>query len=179
MTAHAASLRIALVGNPNCGKTALSNLLTGSRQKVANYAGVTVERKEGQLTTPQGRTLSILDLPGTYSLRARSPDEEVTRDVVLGRFANETSPDLLLCVADSTNLRLALRLVLELKSVGRPMVLARVISRCGARISIPGTGVELPIRLRIRSTAVSAITFLSGEIVVTGGLAYRPSSMAS
>ena len=76
--------RIALVGNPNSGKTALFNALTGSHQKVANYAGVTVERKEGTIRAASGRTLSVLDLPGTYSLRARSPDEEVTRDVVLG-----------------------------------------------------------------------------------------------
>jgi ferrous iron transport protein B len=75
---------IALVGNPNCGKTALFNALTGSRQKVANYPGVTVEKKIGRLTTPAGRVLQIVDLPGTYSLRARSPDEEITRDVVLG-----------------------------------------------------------------------------------------------
>ena len=90
--AHAA--RVALVGNPNSGKTALFNALTGSRQKVANYAGVTVERKEGQLKTAEGRTLSVLDLPGTYSLRARSPDEEVTRDAVLGRLAGEQPPDV-------------------------------------------------------------------------------------
>src|SRR5271165_2320122 len=75
--------RIALVGNPNCGKTALFNALTGARQKVANYAGVTVERKEGALTAPDGQRLAILDLPGTYSLRARSPDEAITRDAVL------------------------------------------------------------------------------------------------
>src|SRR5437868_5525202 len=79
--------RVALVGNPNSGKTALFNALTGARQKVANYAGVTVERKEGHLQTAAGRTLSVLDLPGTYSLRARSPDEEVTRDAVLGKLA--------------------------------------------------------------------------------------------
>ena len=79
--------RVALVGNPNTGKTALFNALTGSRQKVANYAGVTVERKEGFVTTASGRSLSVLDLPGTYSLRARSPDEVVTRDAVLIRIA--------------------------------------------------------------------------------------------
>ena len=116
--------RIALVGNPNSGKTALFNALTGSHQKVANYAGVTVEKKEGRLTTPAGHTLSVLDLPGTYSLRARSPDEAVTRDAVLGRLAGEAAPDVLVCVADATNLRLVLRLILELKAVGRPMVLA-------------------------------------------------------
>jgi ferrous iron transport protein B len=114
---------LALVGNPNCGKTALFNALTGSRQKVANYPGVTVERKAGQFTTPQGRQVQVLDLPGSYSLRARSPDEEVTRDFVLGRMPGEKIPDLLLCVADSTNLRLAIRLALELKHVGRPMLL--------------------------------------------------------
>lgn len=116
--------RIALVGNPNSGKTALFNALTGARQKVANYAGVTVERKEGQLTTPGGKSVKVLDLPGTYSLRARSPDEVVTRDAVLGRLAGEAAPDVLVCVADATNLRLVLRLVLELKQVGRPFVLA-------------------------------------------------------
>src|SRR3954452_22460807 len=115
--------RFALVGTPNSGKTALFNALTGSRQKVANYPGVTVESKSGELKTPGGRSVNLIDLPGTYSLRARSPDEEVTRDVVLGRIAAEATPDLLLCVADSTNLRLALRLVLELKRIGRPMLL--------------------------------------------------------
>src|SRR5579885_597797 len=88
----------ALVGTPNSGKTALFNALTGSRQKVANYPGVTVERKAGAFTTAAGRRVQVLDLPGTYSLRARSPDEAVTRDVVLGRFAGETAPDALVVV---------------------------------------------------------------------------------
>jgi ferrous iron transport protein B len=124
MSELALPARIALVGNPNSGKTALFNALTGSRQKVANYPGVTVERKEGVVVTPAGLTVRLIDLPGTYSLRARSLDEIVTRDVVLGRLAGEDVPRLLVCVADSTNLRLALRLVLELKHVGRPMILA-------------------------------------------------------
>src|SRR5471032_1043102 len=115
---------VALVGNPNCGKTALFNALTGSRQKVANYPGVTVEKKQGRLSTPGGRSVQLLDLPGTYSLRARSPDEEITRDAVLGKLAGETPPDLIVCVGDASNLRLALRLALELKHVGRPVVLA-------------------------------------------------------
>jgi ferrous iron transport protein B len=134
--------RVALVGNPNSGKTALFNALTGSRQKVANYAGVTVERKEGQVATSSGRTLSVLDLPGTYSLRARSPDEVVTRDAVLGKLAGEDPPDVLVCVADATNLRLVLRLILELKAVGRPMVLALnmydIAQRQGLRIDLEG-----------------------------------------
>ncbi|WP_309089976.1 ferrous iron transport protein B [Phenylobacterium sp.] len=139
--------RVALVGNPNTGKTALFNALTGSRQKVANYAGVTVERKEGFVTTAGGRTLSVLDLPGTYSLRARSPDEAVTRDAVLGQLAGEQPPDVVVAVADATNLRLVLRLILELKAVGRPMVLALnmydIAQRQGLRIDLDGLRAEL------------------------------------
>ena len=116
--------RVALVGNPNSGKTALFNALTGSRQKVANYPGVTVERKEGFAVTPAGVTVRLIDLPGTYSLRARSLDEVVTRDIVLGRLEGEEVPRLLVCVADSTNLRVALRLALELRRTARPMILA-------------------------------------------------------
>lgn len=141
------SARIALVGAPNSGKTALFNALTGAHQKVANYAGVTVERKEGRIYAPSGRTLSVLDLPGTYSLRARSPDEEVTRDAVLGRLAGEPEPDLIVCVADATNLRLALRLALEIKTVGRPAVLALnmydIAERQGLRIDLERLSAEL------------------------------------
>jgi ferrous iron transport protein B len=147
--AAAAPARVALVGNPNSGKTALFNALTGSRQKVANYAGVTVERKEGRAVTPQGREALILDLPGTYSLRARSPDEVVTRDVVLGRLAGEIPPDVLVCVADATNLRLVLRLALELKDTGAPMVLALnmfdIATRQGLRIDLELLSAELGV----------------------------------
>ncbi|WP_057972204.1 ferrous iron transporter B [Lysobacter antibioticus] len=122
--AVAEPLRVALVGNPNCGKTALFNLLTGSRQKVANYAGVTVERKEGRLRAPSGRTYAVLDLPGAYSLQAASLDEAVTRDLVRGFYPGERAPDVLLCVVDATNLRLHLRFALELRELGRPMVVA-------------------------------------------------------
>ena len=118
------SLRIALVGNPNCGKTALFNQLTGSHQKVANYAGVTVERKEGRITAPSGKIIQVLDLPGAYSLDAASPDEKITRDVCFGQFPGEAAPDLIVCVVDATNLRLHLRFVLEVRRLGRPMVLA-------------------------------------------------------
>jgi len=123
-SASTPALRVALVGNPNCGKTALFNLLTGSRQKVANYEGVTVERKEGRFTAPSGRHVQILDLPGAYSLVATSPDEAITRDICLGTFRGESRPDLLICVVDATNLRLHLRFVLELQRLGLPMVLA-------------------------------------------------------
>ena len=116
-------LRFALVGTPNSGKTSLFNALTGARQKVANYPGVTVERKSGLFVTPDGHRISIVDLPGTYSLRGRSPDEVITRDVVLGRHAQEQQPDLILCVGDATNLRLTIRLLIELKRTGSPVVL--------------------------------------------------------
>jgi ferrous iron transport protein B len=116
---------LSLVGVPNCGKTALFNRLTGSRQKVANYPGVTVERKEGRFAGPRtGRVYRLIDLPGAYSLEPTSLDEAVARDVVLGRHASEPPPDLLVCVVDATNLRLNLRLVLELKRIGRPMLVA-------------------------------------------------------
>ena len=119
---HPTGALLALVGNPNCGKTALFNHLTGSRQKVANYAGVTVERKEGRFATEAGRGLRLLDLPGTYSLQPRSPDERVTADVLYGRARGEKRPDLVVCVVDATNLRRNLKLVLAVRRLGLPAV---------------------------------------------------------
>ena len=116
-------LSIALVGNPNSGKTALFNRLTGSRQKVANYAGVTVERKEGEFVH-DGRVVKVLDLPGAYSLNASSPDEAITRDICLGTHDYGVHPDLLVCVVDATNLRLHLRFAFELRALGKPMLVA-------------------------------------------------------
>ncbi|HEY8585295.1 MAG TPA: ferrous iron transporter B [Rhodanobacter sp.] len=145
----ASTLRIALVGNPNCGKTALFNQLTGGRQKVANYAGVTVERKEGRFTAPSGRILQLIDLPGAYSFEAASPDEQITRDVCTGRYPGEAAPDLIVCVADATNLRLHLRFLLEVKQLGRPVVLALnmmdTAKRRGIEIDVP----ELQRRLGV------------------------------
>src|SRR6187200_1349179 len=136
---------------------ALFNALTGSRQKVANYPGVTVERKAGVFQTASGHTVNLLDLPGTYSLRGRSPDEEITRDVVLGRLASEAAPDLLLCVADATNLRVALRLVIELKQVGRPILLVLnmidIARRRGIDINLEKLSAELGVPV-VTSTAV-------------------------
>ena len=120
-----ASVRVALVGVPNCGKTALFNRLTGSHQKVANYPGVTVERKEGTLLVSDKRRLfHVIDLPGTYSLVPASLDEAITRDALLGRLAGEARPDLVVCVLDATNLRLSLRLALEVKRSGVAMIAA-------------------------------------------------------
>jgi ferrous iron transport protein B len=115
---------VALVGNPNCGKTALFNLLTGARQKVANYAGVTVERKVGLARLHNGQTVSVVDLPGAYSLSPATPDEQVTLEVIQGRRLGEAAPHAIVAVVDATNLRMNLRLVLELKRLGRPMLVA-------------------------------------------------------
>ena len=130
---HRGGPLVALVGNPNCGKSALFNLLTGSRQKVANYAGVTVERKEGRLLTAAGKALRLLDLPGTYSLQPRSPDEKVTADVLYGRAVGEKRPDLAVCVVDATNLRRHLRLVLAVRRLGLPCVVALNMADLAAR----------------------------------------------
>jgi ferrous iron transport protein B len=126
-------MRLALVGVPNCGKTALFNRLTGSRQRVANYAGVTVERKEGSFLGPaRQRLYKVLDLPGAYSLTPTTLDEAITRDFLLGRLADEPPPEFVVCVADATNLRLNLRLVLELRDLGVPMVVALNMSDLAA-----------------------------------------------
>lgn len=146
----------ALVGNPNCGKTALFNALTGGRQKVANYAGVTVERMEGLVALADGRKVRLIDLPGTYSLRARSPDEAVTRDAVLGRLKDEPAPDVILCVADATNLGLVLRLALELKTTGRPVVLVLNMIDIAERQGIEIDTQMLSRRLGVPVTATVA-----------------------
>ena len=167
----AESLHVALVGAPNSGKTSLFNALTGSRQKVANYPGVTVERKAGAFVTPGGRSVSLVDLPGTYSLRGRSPDEEITRDVVLGRFPDEALPDLVLCVADATNLRLTFRLVLELKRTGRPLLVVLnmfdIARRRGVNVDIDGLstafGVPVVTSIAVRKGGIEELLRLTDE----------------
>jgi ferrous iron transport protein B len=173
----AASPLVALVGNPNCGKTALFNILTGSRQKVANYAGVTVERKEGALQTPSGRRVRILDLPGAYSLDPLTPDERVTADVLLGRRTGERQPDYVVCVTDATNLRQNLRLALALKRLGLPMVLALNMSdiarRKGLRIDPDALARELGVpvveTVGVRPSGVRALVALLDQIAVPDG----------
>jgi ferrous iron transport protein B len=165
---------IALVGNPNCGKTALFNILTGSRQKVANYAGVTVERKEGSLLTPSGARIRILDLPGAYSLDALTPDEQVTADVLLGRRAGESAPDFVVCVTDATNLRQNLRLVLSLKRLGLPMVVALnmtdIARRKGIVIDADRLAVELGVpvveTVGVKTTGVKALIKMLDSIAM-------------
>jgi ferrous iron transport protein B len=165
-------LHLALVGTPNSGKTSLFNALTGSRQKVANYPGVTVERKEGGFVTPSGRQVSLVDLPGTYSLRGRSPDEEITRDMVLGRTPGEAVPDLVLCVADSTNLRLTIRLLLELKNTGRPLMLVLnmfdIATRRGVTVDVPrlseALGVPVVTSIAVRKGGTAELLRRTDEI---------------
>ena len=138
---------VALLGNPNCGKTALFNLLTGSRQKVANYSGVTVERKEGRLTLGSGKNIRVLDLPGAYSLYPRSLDEKVTCNVLLGRAEGEKRPDLVVCVLSAMNLRRNLRLVLAAKRLGLPCVVVLnmldIAKRQGLQIDTAALSSEL------------------------------------
>src|SRR3954449_12912414 len=168
-------MHLALVGTPNSGKTSLFNALTGSRQKVANYTGVTVERKEGSFVTPHGRQVSLVDLPGTYSLRGRSPDEEITRDIVLGRSKGEAVPDLVLCVADSTNLRLTIRLVLELKATGRPLALVLnmfdIATRRGVTVDVPklseALGVPVVTSIAVRKGGTADLLRLTDQIAAT------------
>lgn len=145
MNAAAAAPRLALIGNPNCGKTALFNLLTGSRQKVANYAGVTVERKEGRFEGASGQSYLLLDLPGAYSLNAASLDEAITRDLCRGFLPGEPAPDALVCVVDATNLRLNLRFVLEVLRLGRPVILAINMADAARR---RGIGIDLAVLQR-------------------------------
>ncbi|HEU0149180.1 MAG TPA: ferrous iron transporter B [Bradyrhizobium sp.] len=166
-------MHLALVGTPNSGKTSLFNALTGSRQKVANYPGVTVERKEGGFVTPQGRQVSVVDLPGTYSLRGRSPDEEITRDFVLGRAKGEVLPDLVLCIADSTNLRLTIRLLLELKNTGRPLALVLnmfdIATRRGVTVDVPklsqALGVPVVTSIAVRKGGTADLMRLTDDLL--------------
>ncbi len=143
-------IRFALVGNPNCGKTSLFNRLTGARAKVANYPGVTVERRTGELKG-LACPAEVIDLPGTYSLHVTSPDEQVTREIILGQMASEVAPDVLIAVVDATNLRLGLRLVLELKALQRPLLL--VLNQMDAArqrgIAIDNTGLARAIGLPV------------------------------
>ena len=140
---------VALVGNPNAGKSALFNALTGARQKVGNYPGVTVERHAGRLTMADGRPVELVDLPGTYSLTPSSPDEQVTRDTLLGQQAGERVPSVLVVVVDAANLDNHLRFAMELIALGRPVVVALnmfdLAQRDGLTIDIPALAQTLGV----------------------------------
>jgi ferrous iron transport protein B len=171
------SYRVALVGPPNCGKTALFNRLTGSRQKVANYAGVTVERKEGAFVSPSTQVLyRVIDLPGAYSLVPTTLDEAITRDAVTGRLRGEPPPQTIVCVLDATNLRLSLRLALELKRLGIPMIVALNMSdlahRRGFRLDRDALARELGVpvveTVAVRSGGDAALIGALDELTASG-----------
>lgn len=161
-----AQRRVALLGNPNCGKSALFNRLTGSRQKVANYAGVTVELKRGLAHTAAGRAITLVDLPGTYSLQAGSEDEAVACAVVRGESLQEPQPDVLLVVVDATRLRRGLRLVSQAKALGLPMVVAVTMADRlkGHRLDAPrlsaAMGVPVVQASGVRADSVAALQAL-------------------
>jgi ferrous iron transport protein B len=130
----------ALVGTPNCGKTTLFNALTGSNQKIGNYPGVTVEKHEGTAYSQHGQPMTVIDLPGAYSLAARAPDEAVLRDVLLGRRADTPQPDRIICIVDATNLERNLYLVHQILDLGRPVILVvnmmDLAARSGLRLRL-------------------------------------------
>jgi ferrous iron transport protein B len=131
---------VALIGNPNCGKTTLFNALTGLRQKVGNYPGVTVEKKEGRLALDDGAEVTLLDLPGTYSLNASSPDEKIATDILLGKAEHTRTPDVVVCVVDASNLERNLYLVSQILDRQLPVVIALnmidVAEECGISIDV-------------------------------------------
>jgi ferrous iron transport protein B len=161
-------LNLVLVGNPNCGKTALFNRLTGARQKVANYAGVTVERKEGQFSSAaSGRAYRVIDLPGAYSLNAMTPDEVITRDVLFGTQADTALPDVIVLVVNATNLRLNLRLVLEVLRLRRPTILALNMMDIARQRGLEIDTIRLQAELGIPVIETVAVKTGGGEALVT------------
>ena len=178
-----ASPFIALVGNPNAGKSALFNALTGARQKLGNYPGVTVERKSGRLALADGRPAELVDLPGTYSLTPTSPDEQVTRDVILGKQAGERLPDALVIVLDATNLENHLRFALELLDLGLPAVIALnmvdLATRDGleldARVLSEQLGVPVIPTVAVRRRGLEHLVEALSPLVADGLVKLRPS----
>src|SRR6267154_684293 len=149
------TIRVAVVGNPNTGKSTLFTALAGVRQRVGNYPGVTVEKKIGQLAH-EGRRFALADLPGTYSLAPRSPDEMVAVDVLLGRRSDTPSPDVVLCIVDASNLERNLYLVSQVLELGLPTVVALNMIDIAAERGIKIDTVKLSERLGIRVVEVQA-----------------------
>src|SRR5258705_8256892 len=143
------TLTLALAGNPNSGKTTIFNALTGLRQKVANYPGVTVEKKTGRCKLPDGKWIDVIDLPGTYSLISRSPDERVAMEVVRGLRKDTPAPDVVVVVVDASNLQRNLYLVSQLIELGRPLVIALnmvdIAERRGITVSAEKLAAELGV----------------------------------
>lgn len=174
---------VALVGNPNAGKSALFNALTGARQKVGNYPGVTVERHSGRMALPDGRPIELIDLPGAYSLDPGSPDEQVTRDVLLGRQQGERLPDAILTVIDASNLDNHLRFTLQLIALGLPIVVALnmvdLAERDGLKLDAEALerelGVPVVATVAVRRRGLDALKERMGEMV-KGVTKIRPSA---
>ncbi|USI73366.1 ferrous iron transporter B [Sphingomonas morindae] len=168
---------VALVGNPNAGKSALFNALTGARQKVGNYPGVTVERKAGRMSLADGRPVELIDLPGTYSLEPASPDERVTRDVVLGRQEGERLPAALVIVVDAGNLDNHLRFALQLIDLDLPIVVALnmidMAERDGLRIDADRLAAELGVpvvaTVAVRKRGIEALKAAIGTLAMESG----------
>tara|TARA_R110000782_G_scaffold49622_2_gene107933 strand:+ start:62300 stop:64159 length:1860 start_codon:yes stop_codon:yes gene_type:complete len=173
---------IALVGNPNAGKSALFNALTGARQKLGNYPGVTVERKSGRLALADGRPVELVDLPGTYSLTPTSPDEQVTRDVILGKQAGERLPDALILVVDAANLENHLRFALEIRDLGLPMVVALNMVDLAARdgleldpnVLAQQLGVPVVPTVAVRKRGLEALLQAVTPLVSSGAIELHP-----
>jgi ferrous iron transport protein B len=165
------TLHLALVGNPNSGKSSLFNTLTGSRQKVGNYPGVTVERRAGLFRTSDGRTIEVVDLPGTYTLTPNSPDEVITCETLLGKSDLEQTPDAIVCVVDATNLRVHIRFVLELKRLGKPLVVALnmmdLAKRDGLELDADRLATELGVpvipTVAVRRSGIQTLADVFGE----------------
>ena len=145
----AATLRLALVGAPNSGKTTLFNGLTGGMAKVANYAGVTVETRTGRFETPGGAVIDLIDLPGIYGLEARSTDERVAVEAIEGKIAGQAAPDALILVADAANLRTHLHTILQMKALGKPVIVALnmidLAERDGMKIDVDRLAADLGV----------------------------------
>ena len=149
-TIDIAARRIAIVGNPNSGKTTLFNVLTGLRQKVANYPGVTVEKKEGRIILDDRQEVTLLDLPGSYSLTPHSPDEKIATDVLLGRLGHTPAPDGVICVVDASNLERNLYLVSQIIDCEVPMVIALTMVDAAEKENIVVDAGKLSARLGIK-----------------------------
>ncbi len=168
-------LRFALVGAPNCGKSTLFNGLTGGRAKTANYAGVTVERRRGQFTTANGQKIELIDLPGIYGLTTRSLDERISVDTIMGRNADEPAPDGLLVLIDAGDIRTQLHFILQVRALGRPMLLALnmydLAERDGVRIDVAALerrlGVPVVTTRATRSSGREALLKRLDEVIAS------------
>ena len=170
------SLRLALVGAPNCGKSTLFNGLTGGRAKTANYAGVTVERRRGSFTTASGQQIELIDLPGIYGFTSRSLDERISIDTIMGRNPDEAAPDGLLVLIDAGDIRTQLHFILQVRALGRPMLLALnmydLAERDGVRIDVAALerrlGVPVVTSRATRTSGREALVKRIDEVIASG-----------